>query len=81
MSYETRDNSGALFKEEKKSENGPDYAGTVKVGGKDYRIAAWLKAGNSGRKFMSLKFTPMDAKPADRSSRPSSRDDVDDVPF
>lgn len=83
MTYETRDNSGALFKEEdRQNENSPHYAGTVKVAGKDYRIAAWLKEGKSGRKFMSLSFTPMDGKGQQKPApRTQQRDDGYDMPF
>lgn len=89
--YETKDNSGTLFKNEKKQNaNQPDYDGTVLVGGVEYRIAAWIKAANSGRKFMSLAFTPKQepqAAPARQPARQAPRrdtpiDDMDrDVPF
>jgi uncharacterized protein (DUF736 family) len=62
MSYQQKDNSGTLFKNEKKSQpSQPDYDGTVLVGGVEYRIAAWIKGAESGRKFMSLAFTPKEA--------------------
>lgn len=56
---EIRENSGALFKNdtEGKPENFPGYGGSVRVGGVDYYISAWLKESNRG-KFFSLSFKP-----------------------
>jgi hypothetical protein len=62
MAYEHKDGSGALFKNDK-GENlaRPDYKGDLMVGGKMYRISAWIKDGQKG-KFMSLKAEPKEAK-------------------
>lgn len=73
---ETRDNSGALFKNfDKKPDNKfPDYRGPCMVNGVEMEISAWLKESKDGKtKFMSLSFKPpykKDSKPAD-----------DDTPF
>jgi hypothetical protein len=83
MSFKQRDNSGTLFKNEKKSQdNQPDYDGTVLVGGVEYRIAAWIKAAETGRKFMSLSFTPKGGeKPADTRTQGQRRQfNRDDTP-
>jgi hypothetical protein len=83
MAYEMKDFSGTLFKEvDKKNERGPDYTGDCMIDGTVYRMAAWIKEGQSGRKFMSLNFQPKDqpvAKPAPAKRRPV--EDEDDVPF
>ena len=56
---ENKQNSGALFKEEKKSDKPPDYKGSCLVGGEVMYIAAWVNTPQSGgNKYMSLKFTP-----------------------
>tara|TARA_Y100000310_G_C20152849_1_gene565579 strand:- start:79 stop:360 length:282 start_codon:yes stop_codon:yes gene_type:complete len=52
-----KDNSGALFKEEKKTEKHPDYKGNCMVGGKVMYIAAWINTSEGGKKYMSLSFT------------------------
>ena len=58
MAYELRDESGSLFRNDRKeSEQQPDYRGDAKIDGKAYRISAWLKEGQSG-KFFSMAFTP-----------------------
>ncbi len=56
MAYEPRDNSGVLFKNDRKTkETQPDYKGNVLVNGIEMDIAAWIKEGKKG-KFMSLSF-------------------------
>lgn len=54
MTYDNT-NRGVLFKnEEKKSDRGPDYSGSLNVGGEEYFLDAWIKTSQSGRKFMSV---------------------------
>ena len=61
MSFEQRDNSGALFKNEKKShDNQPDYQGECKIDGQTFRMSAWIKRKEGGRTWMSFSFTPWD---------------------
>ena len=55
---ENKPNSGALFKEEKKSEKHPDYKGSCLVGGEIHYIAAWVNTSEGGKQYMSLSFTP-----------------------
>ena len=83
-----RENSGALFKNDKQGvENRPDYKGDVNVNGVEYWISAWLKEGKNG-KFMSLSFQPKQ-KPgsvsqpqANRPKGPAAVADMEDnVPF
>lgn len=58
MAYEQNPNSGSLFRNEKKNApNQPDYEGNALIGGKTYRIAAWIKDSKSGKKYMSLAFS------------------------
>ena len=52
-----KDNSGALFKAEKKSDKHPDYTGNCLVSGKKMYIAAWVNESHGGKKYMSLSFT------------------------
>ena len=55
MTFEHKEGQGSLFKNTyKQKDDQPDYKGTVKLSGKDYDIAAWIKDGKNG-KFMSLK--------------------------
>lgn len=56
MPFDTT-NRGELYREEnKKSQRGPDYTGSLDVGGVKYRLAGWVKESKkSGKKFLSLK--------------------------
>lgn len=60
MSYEQRDNSGSLFKNDKKEKDShPDYKGQAMIGGVEYWLSAWIKEPKSGgQKFMSLALKP-----------------------
>jgi len=89
--FQKRDNSGALFKNEKKLEAGanpklPDYRGDITIAGQSYELSAWIKTMRNGKKMMSLSakpkgssipqgFEPAPEKPAE----PLITDD--DVPY
>lgn len=86
MAYEQRDNSGSLFKNDKKeSENHPDYNGSAMVNGTEMWMSAWLKTSSNGKKFMSFSFKPKDqqaSKPVAKSAPKQAEPDFDDdMPF
>ena len=84
METTQRDNSGVLFKNDKKETgNQPDYKGNITVDGQSYWLSAWIKEGKSG-KFMGLAVSPKEeANTSSPKKKPSSGfDDIDsDVPF
>ena len=63
MAYEQRDNSGTLFKNEKREKDThPHATGTALIGGVEYWVSAWTKEGAKG-KFQSLAFKPKEDRP------------------
>ncbi len=78
MAYELRDMSGSLFRNSnKKSDNHPDYSGTVMINGVEMFINGWLKEGNNG-KFFSLAFKPKDGTKQSSNPSKSFHDDLND---
>lgn len=73
----TYDNSGILFKNDKKNPKWPDYKGNAQVDGVEYWLSGWIKEGKKGR-FLSLSF-----KAKDDQSNERRRDVTDDeeIPF
>jgi len=55
MAFETPEGKGYLFLEEdKRSENAPDYKGTINIDGKIIRIAAWKNETKSGKEMLGI---------------------------
>ena len=81
--YEQRDNSGVLFRNERKEEpSHADYQGNAMIDGQEYWMNAWLKDGKNG-KFMSFSFRPKaGGKPAKAAPKKQPAiDDDDSIPF
>ena len=77
------ENKGVLFKNDRKEkETQPDYTGKITLGGKEKRLAAWLKDGQRG-KFMSLQVSDFQEQAAPQAQpQPVLNDDFsDDIPF
>jgi hypothetical protein len=73
----TKDNSGLIFKNTKKSaDNHPDYKGQIKIDGKVKDIGLWVRKDKNGVSYFGAALTePMqkESKPADSAK--------DDLPF
>jgi hypothetical protein len=60
MSYQHKDNSGSLFKNDKReSDKHPNAKGSAVIDGVEYWVSAWVNDGNKG-KYQSLKFERKD---------------------
>lgn len=87
MAFEIKDNSGSVFKNDRKEKDThPDRAGQARIGGVDYWVSGWIKQDRNGNPYMSLAFKPKDQKAAEPShapvARPSLKDEMsDDIPF
>jgi hypothetical protein len=80
---EVRDNSGVLFKNDKKvNDSHPDYKGSIMVAGVEYWLSSWIKEGKNG-KFMGLALMPKDESrmPAKATASNSVTDMDSDIPF
>ena len=88
MAYELRDNSGSMFKNDRKEkETHPDYKGTALINGVEMWMSSWLKTGANGTKFMSFSFQPKEQQqarnpmPAPPALKQPAPDFDDDMPF
>lgn len=72
MAYEQNNNTGSLFKNDRKqNERHPDYTGSAFINGKSMRISAWVKTAKSGAKYMSLAFD--EPQPVQQPPTPAPR--------
>ena len=81
MPYEQRDNSGSLFRNDKReTDNHPNLKGSAMIDGTEYWVSAWTKLSKNGEKWVSLSFQPKDKDkaPAKPSKPADSGDPWDD---
>jgi uncharacterized protein (DUF736 family) len=73
---EQKNNSGALFKNDKKAnEKAPDYKGKCVVDGVEKEVAAWVKEAKNGNKYLSLQFSEPYKKPDNKGKYEPKEDD------
>ena len=79
MAYTQKDNSGSIFKNERRREgkDDPEYTGSALVDGQEFWIDCWVQNGKTSqdydpqkKTFFSLRFRPKgDQAPSKRSER------------
>jgi hypothetical protein len=81
--YEQRDNSGSLFKNDKREKDtSPNAKGKAMIGGKMYYVSAWTNKDKNGNPWQSLSFKSADeARQSQVNDGPLSVQLDDDVPF
>lgn len=74
MPYEQKDNSGSLFKNDKREKDTHPHAkGKAMVGGVMYWVSAWTKEARDGSRYQSLSFTPCEERGGGRQAAPPQR--------
>ena len=64
MAYEQKDNTGSLFKNDRREKDSHPHAkGSATIDGVEYWVSAWTKEGQKGR-WQSLSFQRKDEKTA-----------------
>lgn len=82
MAYEMKNNSGSLFKNDKKeSETHPDYKGSAKINGDEYWMSAWINESKEGKKYMSFNFKIKDIQPSVETESGITPDVSSEIPF
>ncbi len=82
MESKNKNNSGAIFKNAKKTnEKQPDYKGTVNVNGKDMEISLWFKESQKGTKYFSASFQEPFKKDNQVMTKPNTFGVVNDANF
>ena len=57
--YQMQEGQFTLFKNNKTTNNAPEYTGEIMVNGKKMRLAAWVKEGKNGKFFSGKMSEPM----------------------
>jgi hypothetical protein len=82
MPYEQRDNSGSLFRNDKReSDSHPNMKGSAMIGGAEYWVSAWTKVGKTGEKWVSLAFTPKESRIEKPATTPALENWGEEIPF
>jgi len=85
MAYEIRDNSGSLFKNDKReADNHPNAQGKAMIGGVMYFVSAWTKRDKNGNPWQSLAFKPVGNEPRSEQQPKAGKTVADmdsDIPF
>lgn len=81
MSYEQKDFTGALFRNDKREKDThPHATGSALIDGVEYWVSAWTKEGKAG-KYQSLAFKKKDKQESRNPEKQPARMPTVEVPF
>ena len=85
MAFEQKDNSGVLFKNDKRENDSQPHAkGNALIDGEEYWVSAWTKTDKNGNKYQSLAFqrkAPIPAPNPAPKQTGGTFDDLQEIPF
>ena len=82
MAFEQKDNSGAIFKNNKKqNESSPPLTGNAVIGGVEYWVSAWSKTDKNGEKWISFSVKQKNPTSGQRQTTKAVDLDEDSIPF
>lgn len=73
--YTMQEGQFTLFKNNKTTNNAPEYTGEIMVNGKKMRLAAWVKEGKNGKFFSGKMSEPREPQ------KQEQQDSSGDLPF
>jgi hypothetical protein len=59
----------------------PDYKGSINIGGVPHWLSGWIRKGDDGTTFLSLKAEPKEEQQAKQAPRRQREEDSDPIPF
>ena len=81
MAYEQKDNSGTMFKNDKKEQDThADYNGSIKVAGVEYWLNCWVNKPEGKKPYLSVSVKPKEQR-APQSPPAQGVVVEDDLPF
>jgi len=82
MAYEQRDNSGSMFKNNRKeNDRQADMTGSIMVDGQEYWLNAWRKVDKNGNPWYSFSVKKKEGRPASMAPSRNNIPDDDQIPF
>lgn len=75
--YQMKDMTGSLFDNDKGDNNmRPDMRGTIMIDGTKYSLSAWSNESKAGKKYLGLKISEFQEKPASNGAGQAMDDEI-----
>jgi len=77
---ETQNNSGAIFRNEKKDKpTAPDYTGSARINEQEYKVSGWINKSRDGKNYLRILFSIRELN--NLSKELNTINTQDDLPF